>query len=333
MAMGSPNDVLQAMREATAIVVSSQSPLDGDSVGSELALLHLAPQLAPGATLRAINESPPPQLYGFLPGIDRMEVLGPADTPPPADLLIVLDCGDLDRFDYLPSRFTDAKIVNLDHHQSNTGFGDVHWVAETLASTGEQVAAIAELAGATLDRAAAEALYAAIVFDTGRFAYSNTSAATLRIAATLLDAGVRPEAMYRELFRSRSEASLRLMGLALSRIQYAPDRDAAWVAIRTADLDRAGGGYEDLEDLVNLPMSLRGMEVSLLFKELPDGRAKVSLRSDRWFDVAAFARGYGGGGHVRAAGMTVPGPLDRSVAEVSAALVARMAETRPATVG
>ncbi len=330
MAMGTPNDVLQAMRDATAIVVSSQSPLDGDSVGSELALLHLASQLAPNATVRAINEAAPPRLYGFLPGIERLEILGPNDEAPPTDLLIVVDCGDLDRFDYLPSRFRDARVVNLDHHQSNTGFGDVHWVAETLASTGEQVARIAEVAGATLDRPAAEALYAAIVFDTGRFAYSNTSAETLRIAATLLDAGVRPEAMYRELFRSRSPASLQLTGLALSRIRYNDARDAAWVAIRTTDLEEAGGGYEDLEDLVNVPMALRGMEVSLLFKELPDGRAKVSLRSDRWFDVAAFARGYGGGGHVRAAGMTVPGPLDRSVDEVTAALDRQMADTRPA---
>lgn len=325
-----PEAVLNAIAAAERIVVSSQSPLDGDSVGCEIALLSLVPAMHPGASIRAINEGLPPRVYRFLDGCEKLEVLEADGDAPATDLLIVLDCGDLGRFDFLPAKFAGTRVVNLDHHASNTGFGDVRWVAPDFASTGEQVMHLAQRAGLTVPKAAAEALYTAMVFDTGRFAYSNTRPETFRDAAILLESGVRPEAMFRALFRSKTRGALALMGFALNAMAFGAAGDAAWVTVRMADLETAGATYEDMEDLVNLPMSLEGMETALLFKELPRGRVKVSLRSDRWFDVADFARRYGGGGHVRASGMTVDGGIDDVVERVVQDLEVSMAAGRPA---
>jgi len=318
--------VLAELRSARSIVVSSQTPLDGDSVGCEIALLHLAGNLVPGADVRAINESLPPETYGFLPGIQRLEVLAPGGQAPDADVLLILDCGDLGRYSHLPDLFSDSRIVNIDHHASNTRFGHLNWVRPDRASTGEMVFELLEVAGVPLTPEAAQALYVALVFDTGRFAYSNTRPATHRQAAALLEAGVRPEAVFRELERNRPEGALRMMGFVIEHLRRDAGGLLAWVAITLEDLDAASATVEDLEDLVNLPMTLAGVEVSVLLRELPDGRTKASLRSDRWFDVAEFAGRFGGGGHVRAAGMTLEGPLARSTERVTRELVAALQE-------
>ncbi|MBN2490614.1 MAG: bifunctional oligoribonuclease/PAP phosphatase NrnA [Planctomycetes bacterium] len=312
--------VAALLRSARSIVVSSQSPLDGDSVGCEVALLELGPELAPGARWHALNESAVPTLYTFLDGTDRLTVLTPDAAPPEADLLILLDCGALDRFAFLPERFPATRILNLDHHASNTRFGDFHWVAPDHASTGEQVFEIARAAGAGLTPAAARGLYLALAFDTGRFAYSSTRPETLRYAADLVEAGARPEDLFRALWRNRTEGALRMMAFAVQHLNRGAAGRLAWVAVSAADLAAAGATREDLEDLVNLPLTLAGVEVSLLLRELTDGRTKVSLRSDRWFDVAAFAAHFGGGGHVRAAGAVVDLALEAAAAALVPAL-------------
>lgn len=327
--MGNPQEILSALRAARSVVLTSQSPLDGDAVGSELALLELSEQLAPEATVQALNESLPPDLYAFLPGIERLGVLGPDEAPPDADLLLVLDCGDLARFRYLPSRFPGARVVNLDHHISNTGFGDHRWVAADCSSTGEQVHALFAAAGARPSRDAATALYLAITFDTGRFAYSNTGPSTLRAAADLVEIGVRPEAIFRETERNRSEGALRMTAFAIQHVQREAAGQLAWLAVARADLADAEADPEDLEDLVNVPMALAGVEVSLLLKEVEGGRTKASLRSDRWFDVCAFARQFGGGGHVRAAGMTLDLPLAEASRTVGPKLAAAIERGEP----
>ena len=308
--------ILQAIRSARSIVITSQSPLDGDSVGCELALLHTAEVLAPGVAMRALNETPPSRLYDFLTGIERLEVLSPDNPAPEADLLVILDCGDLDRFAYLPGRFPDAHIVNIDHHQSNPGFGDIVWVAPDHASSGEQVFELFQEAGVTPGLEAAEALYLSMVFDTGRFAYSNTRPDTHRYAARLVELGVRPEAMFRALDRNRTRGALRMMAFAIQNLNQAAHGRLGWVVVRADDMAANQANPDDLEDLVNLPMTLKGVEVSVLFKERADGRIKASLRSDRWFDVAAFARRFGGGGHIRAAGMTLAIPVESLKSEI-----------------
>jgi len=327
--LGNPQEILSALRAARSVVLTSQSPLDGDAVGSELALLELTEQLAPGASVRALNESLPPELYAFLPGIERLGVLSPDEPPPDADLLVVLDCGDLARFRYLPSRFPDARIANLDHHASNTGFGDSLWVAADCSSTGEQVHALFAAAGQRPSRDAATALYLAITFDTGRFAYSNTGPSTLRAAADLVEIGVRPETLFRETERNRSEGALQMTAFAIRNVRREAAGQLAWLTVARTDLTAAGAGPEDLEDLVNVPMALAGVEVSLLLKEVDRGRTKASLRSDRWFDVCAFARHFGGGGHVRAAGMTLDMSLDEAGRTVGRKLAAAIERGEP----
>lgn len=327
--MGSPAEVIEALEAARSVVLTSQSPLDGDSVGCEVALLAAAPELMPGARVTALNESPPSAQYAFLPGVEKLGVLGPDEEAPRADLLVVLDCGDLGRFSYLPQRFPDARIVNIDHHASNSGFGQVAWVAPDRASTAEQVYEILRAASVPLSLNMATALYAAMVFDTGRFAYSNTRPQTHRYAAHLLDQGVRPEATFRALYRSRTPAALKMMGFAIENLNLAVNGALAWVQVRLSDLERAGAESGDLEELVNLPMTLASVEVSLLFREIPGDRVKVSLRSDRWFDVAAFAGHFGGGGHVRAAGLTLSAPLDQAVETVTQRMIQALDGGKP----
>jgi len=327
--VGSLAEVIQAFETARSVVLTSQSPLDGDSVGCEVALLAAAPALMPEARVTALNESLPSAQYAFLSGVEKLGVLGPDEEAPRADLLVVLDCGDLRRFAYLPQRFPDARVMNIDHHASNSGFGHIAWVAPDRASTAEQIYEILRTAGVPLSRDTARALYAAMVFDTGRFAYSNTRPETHRYAADLLDLGVRPEATFRALYRNRSPAALKMMGFAIETLQLAADGALAWIQICQADMERAGAEPEDLEELVNLPMTLANVEVSMLFREIPGDRIKVSLRSDRWFDVADFAGHFGGGGHVRAAGLTLSAPLDSAVQSVTQRMIQALQDGKP----
>jgi bifunctional oligoribonuclease and PAP phosphatase NrnA len=285
---------------------------DGDGLGSEVGLLHLLK--AQGVEALITNPSPTPPRFHFLledvPGADRhREAIKELRR---ADLIVVLDISDLSRLGNLGETVKQrgVPVACIDHHLSP---GELppgpRYLDPAAAATGELVFEIGRANGWPLTREAARALYVAIMTDTGSFRFSNTHPRTLRIAAELLETGLDPEQMYLDVYANAPEGRPRLYAEALQTLVVEPENGLAWVTVPPGALDRLGVSADDLDGVVEFPRSIQGVRMALLFREIGHGRIKVSLRSVGDVDVAAFAQPFGGGGHSKAAGLSVEGQM------------------------
>jgi phosphoesterase RecJ-like protein len=196
----------------------------------------------------------------------------------------------------------------------------------TAAATGELVFGLAVANGWPITQAAARGLYVALLTDTGGFRFSNTHPRTLRIAAELLEAGVDPEQIYLDVYARAPEGRPRLFAEALQTLVVEPEVGLAWVTVPPGAIERLGVSSDDLDGVVEFPRSIEGVRMALLFREVSQGRVKVSLRSVGSVDVASFARRFGGGGHTKAAGLALPGNLSEVQETVLAAARAYLGE-------
>ncbi len=302
-------------RTGSVLVVSHQSP-DGDSIGTQLALGRLLERHANQVTL--LGSGPVPPRYSWLPGSHRIRVVDTCEER--FELVVALECGNLQRTGI--AGISGDVVINIDHHQQNDHYGQLNWVDPGFSSVGEMIyhVALQLTDGKSLPRDAAVNLYTAILTDTGSFRYSNTSPSALAICGELVALGVKPAEVAANIYENHSAARLRLMGRVLSTLDIDPGGQIGWVAVSQADLRETGAAPEDVEGLVSLPRSIGQLDVAALFREQEDGSFRVSLRSKRLVDVAQVAAGFGGGGHVRAAGLTTAGPLDQAIAAVTGAL-------------
>jgi len=291
---------------------------DGDCIGSTLGMAH-ALQKA-GIRTTAVGVDPVPRLYEYLPGWDTLftpygEIEGDWD------LALILDCGDLERVGPALSVVKKAKrTLNVDHHITNAAFGDYNYLDFTAAATAEMVYLITRELGVTVDFNIAACLYTAIAADTGGFRYDNSMPRTFRIAADLVDAGAQPYEIASCIWENESMARLALLAQALSTLQVDPTGQIAWISVTREMLARTGAGEEDVEGLVNYARKLSGVEVGVLFRETPDGRIRVGLRSRRLVDVGEIAKQFGGGGHARAAGCGVGCDIEEARTKVLGAV-------------
>lgn len=309
-----------ALRPGQRVCLTTHVNPDGDGIGSEVGLVHLLRNQ--GIEAVVTNPSPTPPRFGFLfrdlPGIDR--------TPEAvrelrrADLIIVLDISDLTRLGMLIETVRDrgVPVACVDHHVSAGVLPPgARYVDPDAAATGELIFELARGNGWPVTRAVARALYVAILTDTGGFRFSNTRPRTLRVAADLLETGVDPEQIYLEVYARAPEGRPRLFAEALQTLVVEPAYGLAWVTVPPGAIERHGVSSDDLDGVVEFPRSIEGVRMALLFREIAQGRVKVSLRSVGDVDVAAFAKAYGGGGHTKAAGLSLPG----SLAEVQATVL------------
>ncbi len=308
-----------ALQSAQRIIVTTHLNPDGDGLGAGLALVHALDRL--GKDVRFLCPSKVASLYGFLPGFARirtLETLDLAAVEPEAQVVISCDAGDKERLGAVWN-VRRERLINLDHHLTNTHFGEVNLVDVTAESSGVVVSRLLKLLGVPLDRILAELLYTTIVFDTGRFMHSNTTAQTLRWAADLLELGIDASAINRKLTYTRTPKDLALMRLGLEHLAVDQDARIAGIALSQSDVAPIGEP-EDWGDLVELPRSLIGNQIAYLVRERPAKEGgyvcKLSLRSNPPFVVGAVAQHYGGGGHAQAAGATVPGRLDAVLADL-----------------
>lgn len=298
-----PAEALDLIARSRTVLLASHIPMDGDGLGCALALERALVGL--GKSCRVVTEAALPRSYGFLQGYDRVLLLRRQDAVPKADLVIGMDAGGMDRLGRLAAERGSAKLLNIDHHVSNARFGDVDWIDLEAAATGEMIHALLRALKIPLDPGMAQCLLVALVTDTGRFCYSNTTPRTLEIAADLLRLGAVPDAINMHLFRSVPRAVLALQSRAVERMRFhAGGRLVSLVTAPGFGTD-LGVGDEEVKDLIDLLVSIEGVVVATLFRGLPEGGCKVSLRSnaDR-ADVSRFASLRGGGGHVRAAGFS-----------------------------
>jgi len=284
---------------------------DGDGLGSSMGLWGCL--RARGKTARMISTDPVPANYRFLAFARHVEVFGgEADGAfvEGADGVFVLDNGSLARLGVLEPHLRRARglKVCIDHHETRDDAWDLEVIDSEASASGEIVHAILERMGAEISPEIAEALYVSLITDTGHFRFSKTRPRTHRLAALLLERGVSPDRIYQEVYERHAEGYLRLMGYALATMGR--DRGVAWTVLDHALLHRLGAADEDTGGIVNALLSLEGVRMAVLLKELPDGQVKVSLRSKGSVDVTRLAVAHGGGGHRNAAGILLSGPID-----------------------
>jgi len=314
-----------ALRSATDVLITTHINPDGDGIGSGLALLLALEGL--GKRVRFLCPSKVATLYNFLPGFAAIRMVDDeaiAAAEARADVAISCDAGDIQRLGAV-WKAPRGQFINLDHHLTNTRFGDLNLVDVEAASSGVVVMGLLTALGVPLTKAMAENLYTTIVFDTGRFMHSNTTPAVLRQAADLLDTGIDAAAINRRLTYTRNLNDLKMQKLAIEHLAVDESEPRlAGISLSVADVANAGGEPEDWGDLVEVPRSLRGNEVAYLVRERvgKDGKpvCKASLRSNPPFTVGAVAQTYGGGGHAQAAGATIPGTLPEVMALLLPAL-------------
>jgi phosphoesterase RecJ-like protein len=302
----------ERLRAGARAVVSTHVNADGDGCGSETAFVRLLGQL--GVEARVVNPTPWPEMYRFLLGDDVRDATAEgARGVAAADLLVVLDISDVKRLGALTTSVRALRVPRLviDHHiPSDDPAGDVMFTDTAACATGELVFDLARELELTISPAIAEALYTAILTDTGGFRFSNTSPRCHAIAGALLAAGVDPEAMYTRIYASAPVGRLRLLGDALSTLEVDEAVGLTWICVPAGSLERYGLTGEDLDGIVEHARSIGGTRMALFFRDLGHGKVKVSFRSTGAVDVNRFAGRFGGGGHARASGAMIPGTLD-----------------------
>jgi phosphoesterase RecJ-like protein len=287
---------------------------DGDSIGSTLALGMMLEQL--GATVTMVSQDQIPATYRFLPGVERIHIGAIPDGP--FDYLVTLDCSVPERVgkvvEPLLSR-PDVRVINIDHHPALTlsaGWADYDYIDPTAAAVGEIIFDLIEFLGVRLTPDISVCLYTAIITDTGSFRYENTSAETHRRAAQLIEAGSQVGAVNTQIYAEKPVAAIKLLHRALGTLATSTCGRIAWLKLTRAMEEECAADQVDAEGIINYARMIHGVEVGILFREMPEGQLKVSFRSKRLVDVSLLASRFGGGGHPRAAGCK----FDEQLAEV-----------------
>jgi bifunctional oligoribonuclease and PAP phosphatase NrnA len=293
---------------------------DGDALGSEVGMAGLLRQK--GKDVRVVNASPTPPRYDFLdPELNLFEHFGHKVQPEElADrqVAIILDLSSWNQLGDMAGfirHFPGARAV-IDHHVSEDDLGARVFKDSTAEATGILIMKAIAALGCSLTPEVASGLLTAVAMDTGWFRHSNTRSSTLRAVADLIDAGAKVDVLYRQLFERNTLGRLKLMGETLSGIETDLGGRIAYALISKDDLMRTNAIPPDSEDLVDFTVSLRGVEVGMLFIEQARGGVKVSFRARNGLDCSALAAKFGGGGHREAAGATIVGTMSEVLGRV-----------------
>ncbi len=303
-----PDAVVAAISAAREVVVVSHENPDADTLGASLAVARLVETLGGRAT--SICTDPPPTLYAFIPGIETVLTDPPTDRT--YDLLVIVDCGSLDRVGAVRHRqralFAGVPTVVIDHHVSNSGDAATDWIDPGSAATCEMVALLATRLGVPLsagEGSLAAALMAGIVMDTATFAHPNATARTLSVAAALVEAGAPLSEISRRLYRSKPDSQLRLFGRVLHRLESVDHGRVVWSTLTDADLEATGTTAAHSEGIIDLLSQADQAEVTIIFKE-QGSATRISVRTrPGGVDATVLTGTFGGGGHARAAGATI----------------------------
>jgi phosphoesterase RecJ-like protein len=309
--------IIATIREGRRFLITSHVDPEGDSLGSQLALAAILREL--GKEVAVVNHDRPPERYAFMPGIDRV-VQPAAVSGQPFDAAFVLDCAAIERIGSVRARLDGLRIVNIDHHRSNTRFGHLNHVEPETCASGMIVYRLNEELGLGLDREKATNIYVGIVSDTGNFRYSNTTPEVMRVGSRLMETGIENSRIASLLFATKPIGALRLLGEALTALTPEVGGKVGLIVLDREVFARTGADAADVEGVVNYAKHLAGTLVGVLLREVEGGEVKVSLRAEGEVDVDQVARRFGGGGHKNAAGARFQGSLAAARQEILAAL-------------
>jgi phosphoesterase RecJ-like protein len=317
--MSSPQTTSEVAAVADAIrshdrflLVTHENP-DGDALGSILALKLALDQLGKDSVMYLYGDAPLPVEYSFMPLAELRRRL-PDDWR--ERVLITVDCANETRIGPEPEPLEGAPlVVDIDHHHDNSRFGQINLIVPNASSTGEVLRDVFAELGVELTPEIAEALYIALVTDTGRFQYSNTTAKALRLAAELVEAGADVHRIFRRVYETVQFAKLKLLARALERAQIYDGGRLVVSYLLRSDFTDIGAAEAYSEGIIDSLRAVEGADMAALIREARDGPARrVSLRSSNdELDVSAIARKSGGGGHRQAAGFS----SDDSIEEIT----------------
>ena len=308
-----PEAVVERIRSARNVLAVGHENPDADTLGSTLAVCRMV-ELG-GARATAVFADPIPPIYNFVADVERART----DPDPDAayDLLVVSDCGTLDRIGAVrerhPELFERLPRVVIDHHASNGATGPTDWIEPGSAATCEMTALLAVRLGVALSEghgALAGQLMAGIVMDTATFAHPNTTPRTLAVSAALVEAGAALSDISRRLYRSKPDAQLRLFGRVLARLETDADGRIIHASLVDADFEATGAIPAHSEGIIDLLAQSEEADVAIVFKEAGPA-TRISVRTKPGgVDATVLTGVFGGGGHARAAGATIPGSVD-----------------------
>lgn len=316
------NQLLQTIENNQKIAITGHIRPDGDCVGSALGLYSYIKDNYPEKEVTVFLEEVNPKFH-FLHGVES--VIHQPDNQT-FDVIIILDCSELERIGKFQTVFTHSAIsVVVDHHMANKGFGDISFLEPEISSASELLYTLLNPNKISVNTATA--LYMGIVHDTGVFKYSNVSGQTMSIAGKLLEMGVEHTMIIDDTFFAKTYIQNQILGRAILESIMLMNGKCIFSYIKHKYFDFYGATYKDLDGIVDQLRITKGVEVAILITEVEPGVNKVSLRSNNIVDVNAVAQKFGGGGHIRAAGCTMDGTIYDVVNNLTLYIEAQLKES------
>jgi phosphoesterase RecJ-like protein len=292
------------------ILIFGHKDADGDTLGCSLAFAEAL--RTEGKDVWVLVPPPLPQMYEFLPGFGDIQSEPPRGVDP--QLVFFFDSGNLERSgSAVRSIASHATIINVDHHPSNTRFGDINVIDPDASAVGQMVIEMLDHFGYAITPTIATSLYVALLTDTGGFRHENTTPRALEDAARLARLGADPGHIATQVYKMRPETTLKLSSLALATMRVEMDGRLAWAKVTRGMLKEANAVMAESEGIIDTLNSIAGLELAILFKEVSTELTKISVRSRGAVDAAALCASFGGGGHIRAAGAEIAKPMDEAV--------------------
>ncbi|MCP4748433.1 MAG: bifunctional oligoribonuclease/PAP phosphatase NrnA [Desulfobacteraceae bacterium] len=303
--------IVDQLRKSKTVLIASHTHPDGDAVGALLAMGLALKSMH--KQVRMYNESPIPAVYRFLPSVSSiMQQTGAIDS---YDSVVIMDCGTIERVGAAADDFKKAAIlINIDHHVTNTGFGNLRLIDTKACATAEIIYRLIESLPVQIDSVMATAIYTGILSDTGSFRFSNTNKQAFAICSKMIDYGADPYEVAQYVYGTYSLGRIKLLNLALDSLEIAFNGKLSVMTLTRRMLTETGTQPEDIDGIINYARRIEDIKVAALIHEISStGKDSfsessdyhVSLRSDGYVDVAKIAAQFGGGGHSSAAGFSV----------------------------
>jgi bifunctional oligoribonuclease and PAP phosphatase NrnA len=300
-------EILAAISQGKKFLITAHVRLDGDALGSELALYLMLKDLGKEAVI--YNQDAAPEHYRFLPASEN--IVHDLAHIEKYDVAFVLDCSELDRVGEISTDVVRIKtLINIDHHVSNGGFCKLRLLDPKASSTGELLYRLMRKMHVKMTKDICTNLYAAILTDTGGFRYSSTHQETLRAAGDLVEGGAEPQWISENIYESDPPAKLQLLSRVLETLTLDMETKTASLVVTRKHLQDTGATMENTDGFIDIPRTVKGIDIAMLYTQMEEKQFKLSLRSKGRVNVEKIARKFGGGGHVNAAACRIEGDID-----------------------
>jgi phosphoesterase RecJ-like protein len=301
------NKIIAAINEGKSFIITAHVRLDGDALGSELALYLMLADMGKKAVI--YNQDETPQQYRFLPGAQN--IVNELGDTGQYDVGVVLDCSNLERVGEKSVQIEKIKtLINIDHHISNGGFCQLSMLDGQASSTGELLCRLMREMRCKMTKDICTNLYAAIITDTGGFRYSSTHQDTLRAAGDLVENGANPQWISENIYENDSPARLKLLAKVLETMSLDLENKVGSLLVTQEALRQTGASLDHSEGFIDIPRTVKGIDISVLYSQLKNKYFKISLRSKGQINVERVARKFGGGGHINAAACRIGGDIE-----------------------